>query len=537
MAENRNPRTADFIIAGAGHNSLITAGYLARAGYSVIALDARPIPGGGAATEEPLLPGYRIDSCSTGHTIIQGNPLMVNDELGLKADFQLAYVDPDPVAHVRFPDGEHFTQYLDLDKTLEEVARFSKKDSEAFARMMVEWEEVKAIFGREQFAPAGSGDVDRRLAELSSANIWKRRRLLSAWEIIKHEFESRHVQSFMLWQAYQTLVRPDAAGSGLLAYSIVCARQRRSWTIPIGGSGRLSDALVASLEADGGVVLVNHKVASLILADGRCVGVRTESGEEFYGTKGVVSTIHVKHLIDMAPPEAWDDSWRYGVETYEIGTSGFAVYLATTRPPQFVVDGGVRTAVSAGLVGWPEDVLSSARNFADGVWREDVQWLLIATPTLVDPGRVPVEGHHTVKLLGPEGWKVPAGDDWKSMKARRQRVLMDAIQRWAPEFTDYVVLASMVKGPFDIEATNPHMIRGAFHGGERTLAFQGDQRPAPGWANHLTPIKGLYQTGATTHPGGSITGAPGRNAAIVILREEGRDLADVVRSPAGVTGA
>jgi len=114
---------------------------------------------------------------------------------------------------------------------------------------------------------------------------------------------------------------------------------------------------------------------------------------------------------------------------------------------------------------------------------------------------------------------------------------MDAIQRWAPEFTDYVVLASMVKGPFDIEATNPHMIRGAFHGGERTLAFQGDQRPAPGWANHLTPIKGLYQTGATTHPGGSITGAPGRNAAIVILREEGRDLADVVRSPAGVTGA
>lgn len=537
MADDTSARTADFIIAGAGHNSLITACYLARAGFSVIALDARPIPGGGAATEEPLLPGYRIDSCSTGHTIIQGNPLMVDDELGLRADYHLEYVDPDPVAHVRFPDGEHFTQFLDLEKTLEEIARFSGKDAEAFRRMMVEWEEVKPIFGREQFAPAGSGGVDRALAELPSANIWKRRRLLSAWDIIRYEFESRHVRSFMLWQAYQTLVRPDAAGTGILAYSTVCARQRRSWTIPIGGSGRLSDSLVASFEADGGEILVDQMVTELILDDDRCVGVRTESGVEFYGTRGVVSSIHVKHLIDMAPSEAWDDSWRYGVGTYEIGTSAFGVYLATTRAPEFVVDGGHRTAVSAGYVGWPEDVLSTARDFADGVWRDDAQWILIATPTLVDPGRVPVAGHHTVKLLGPTGWQVPDGDDWDSMKARRTRLLMDTVQRWAPEFTDDVVLASMVKGPFDYEATNPHMIRGAFHGGERTLAYSGEQRPAPGWANHRTPIKGLYQTGATTHPGGSITGGPGRNAAQVILRAEGRGLADVVASTVGIAQA
>jgi phytoene dehydrogenase-like protein len=537
MAENTSSHTADYIIAGAGHNSLVTAAYLARAGYSVIALDARAIPGGGAATEEPLLPGYLVDSCSTGHTIIQSNPLMTNDELGLKANFHLEYVDPDPVAHVRFPDGEHFTQYLDLDKTLDEIARFSKKDSEAFARMMAEWEDVKVIFGREQFAPAGAGDVDRQLDEHPMGNIWKRRRLLSAWDIIRYEFESTHVRAFMLWQAYQTLVRPDAAGSGLLAYSIVCARQRRSWTIPIGGSGKLSDALVGSLEADGGHVVVNQKVTSLILEGDRCVGVRTETGEEFYGTKGVVSTIHVKHLIDMAPAAAWDESWRYGIETYDIGTSAFGVYMATTRPPEFVVDGGYRTAVSAGYVGWPEDLLSSARDFADGVWREDVQWILIATPTLVDPGRVPVAGHQTVKLLGPSGWRVPEGDNWDAMKARRARLLMDTVQRWAPNFTDDVVLTSLVKGPFDFEASNPHMIRGAFHGGERTLAFMGEQRPAPGWANHLTPIKGLYQTGATTHPGGSITGAPGRNAAMVILKEEGRDLADVVASPAAVTGA
>jgi len=90
-------RTADVVVAGGGHNSLITAAYLARAGYECLVLDARPIPGGGAATEELLGEGYRIDSCSTGHTIIRLNPLLTQDELGLHADYGLEYLEPDPV--------------------------------------------------------------------------------------------------------------------------------------------------------------------------------------------------------------------------------------------------------------------------------------------------------------------------------------------------------------------------------------------------------------------------------------------------------
>src|SRR5215207_7364028 len=119
--------TADIVVAGAGHNSLITAAYLARAGYECLVLDARPISGGGAATEELLGPGYRIDSCSTGHTIIRVNPLLVDDELGLHADYGLEYLEPDPVGHVAFPDGEQLTMWLDLDRTYEEIARFSER--------------------------------------------------------------------------------------------------------------------------------------------------------------------------------------------------------------------------------------------------------------------------------------------------------------------------------------------------------------------------------------------------------------------------
>jgi phytoene dehydrogenase-like protein len=159
--------------------------------------------------------------------------------------------------------------------------------------------------------------------------------------------------------------------------------------------------------------------------------------------------------------------------------------------------------------------------------------LLIATPTLVDPSRVPVAGHHTVKLLGPQGWQLRLGESWDSLKARRGADLLEHVRRSCPNLSDDVILASLVKGPFDIEAGNRHMIRGAFHGGDRSIAFTGPQRPAPGWAQHRTPIPGLYQTGATTHPGGSITGAPGRNAAMIILEDIGISLAAVVQDETG----
>ena len=116
---------ADVVVAGAGHNSLITAAYLCRAGHRCLVLDARSAPGGGVASEELLLPGFQLDSCSTGHTLIQTNPLLTQDELDLIGVHGLTYIEPDPVAHVIFPDGESLTMWLDLERTCEEIARFS----------------------------------------------------------------------------------------------------------------------------------------------------------------------------------------------------------------------------------------------------------------------------------------------------------------------------------------------------------------------------------------------------------------------------
>jgi phytoene dehydrogenase-like protein len=520
---------ADIVVAGAGHNSLITSCYLAKAGYRVQVLDARHIPGGGAATEEILDPGFFIDSCSTGHTLIRANPLLVDDELGLVKEYGLSYLEPDPVAHVAFPDGEQITMWLDFERTIEEIARFSAEDAAAYRRMSHEYDKVKSLFTAAQFTPIGFGpSLDQRLTEHPDGKIWARRRALSAWDIIRHEFKERHVQSFMLWMAFQTFVLYDQPGTGMLAYMIF-ARQVRSWSIPKGGSGQLTHALVSYLEAHGGNVICDKKVSRLIIEDGRCVGVETDDGDSYRGTTAVLSTIHVKHLIEVAPKDLWPQEFRYGIDTYNVGIPGFAAYFGTSRPPIFETPRGGISAVSAGLAGWPEDFIKLSADIRLERFIDGTPWVLVATPSLVDPQRAP-DGMHTVKFLSPQAYRLPADqkDDWDTVKEQVAQRQLAALQRVAPSFSSDVILSHLVKAPVDIERSNIHMVNGAFHGGDRGSAFSGPLRPAPGWASHRMPIPGLYQTGGTTHPGGSITGAPGRNAAIVMLKDLGHDLGEVV---------
>ena len=352
-------------------------------------------------------------------------------------------------------------------------------------------------------------------------------------QVVRHEFESRHIQAFLLWMAFQVFQPADEPGSGVLPYAQTSGRQQRSWSIPIGGSGQLTAALTGYLADHGGTVRCGQRVTRLLVEGGRCAGVQTGDGTQYRARTAVVSTIHVKHLRDMAPADAWPAEFHYGVDTYDVGVPGFATYYATTAPPEFQTPDGPRTAVSAGLAGWPEDVIQMGADLRAGRFMAEPPWLLVATPTLADPGRAPA-GQHTVKLLSPQVYELPeAAGGWETVKHEHARRQLERLRRAAPGFTDAVILASLVKSPADIEELNPHMIHGAFHGGNRGPAFSGALRPVPGWASHRMPIPGLYQTGGTTHPGGSITGAPGRNAAIVLLRDLGHDPAAIMSAPSG----
>ncbi len=535
---------ADVVVAGAGHNSLITAAYLTQAGYRCRVLDARPVPGGGVASEELILDGFKLDSCSTGHTLIQTNPLLSADELRLLADHGLRYISPDPVAHVVFPDGDSMTMWLDLDRTCEEIAYYCPRDAEAYRRMLAEYDAVKEAFNRSRFTPVGFGPgLDQMLESMPGGARWRRRATMSAWDVVRREFESPHVQAFMLWMAFQTGQPVGSAGSGPLAYSIIFGRQRRSWTLPRGGSGELARALVEVVEQGGGEVLCDRRVVELVISGGRCTGVVTEDGERHLAGLAVLSSIHVKDLVEMAPAGAWGEDFRYAIDTYDEGVSAFAAHYVTTEPPRYPTrDGDVIECVSAGVAGWAPDILRMGRDVREGRLVRDGAWLLFPAPTVADPSRAP-EGHHTVKILGmqpyapEEAGDVPAAEAWAGLREEIAKLQLGHLQRAAPNLDADTIQGELIVSPVDLERSNPHMWHGTFHGGDRSLTNAGAQRPAPGWAQHRMPIPGLYQTGGTTHPGGSVTGGPGRNAAVVMLSDLGHDPHELLAGGVGALGA
>jgi phytoene dehydrogenase-like protein len=334
----------------------------------------------------------------------------------------------------------------------------------------------------------------------------------------------------MIWFAEGTVQPAERPGTGLLAYSFVAGRQRNGWAIPKGGSGSLPKALHRIIEAHGGTILTNRPVNRLILEGGRCMGVETESGEQFRARHAVVSTIHVKHLVQMAPAAAWGEAFLYGVETYQAGRTMFVAHYATTEPPAFTVDGGILSPVAAGVAQTLERQLRVTNDFNHGNVATDQPVLLVLTPSVEDPSRVPA-GKHMVKVINLQPYSLREGPEkWDEIKEAVAANNLAQLRQYAPNLTSDKILAAEIRSPLDLERYNRHNWHGSCHGGDMSPSQSETLRPVPGYAQHRMPIPGLYQTGATTHPGGSVTGAPGRNAALVLLKDLGRDLNEVIHT-------
>ncbi len=521
----------DIVVAGAGHNSLAAAAYLAKAGYRIIVLEGRPIVGGGVKTAELTLRGFKDDVCATAHASIQANPMLRNDELGLR-NYGLEYIDPDPIFHVPFADGSYLTQWRDLDRTCAEFAKFSKKDAAAYRRLLTEFEAVKPILGASSFTPIGFGKpLNDRLAEVPRGRLWQRRLAMSAWEIIRDAFEDDHSRTFMLYMAHLAAEPADAPMTGRLAFSAP-GQQRLGRPIPKGGSGALTQALAQVIEANGGVILTNKWVRRLIVENGKCTGVECDDGSAYRAEKAVLSTIHIKHLVDMAPRELWGQDFIDGVDTWQAEHAMFVTHYATTEPPKYAVSGGTLSPCESGILASPERALHGTYDDARGVITLEDPSLQVICCTVADPSRAPA-GMHTVKVLGWQPYELKEGPQhWDAIKDQVSDAYLKYLRRFAPNLTDDKILARFIESPLDLERMNPHFWHGSAHAGAQSASQVGPMRPLPGWAQHRMPIPGLYQTGATTHPGGSVTGAPGRNAATVMLKDFGTSIEEVLKKKA-----
>jgi phytoene dehydrogenase-like protein len=310
---------------------------------------------------------------------------------------------------------------------------------------------------------------------------------------------------------------------------LLYGRQQQSWTLPRGGSGALPTALTRVIEEHGGRIVVGEPVAALTVEDRRCVGVETERGTRYRGTRAVVSSIHVRHLIGMAPRAAWDPDFLEAVERWQGGPAMFVTHLATTEAPRFATEEGDLEPVATMIVTSVDRMLRVGGDYVRGVVSTEDPIVLSICPTVEDPSRAPAGGH-TVNVVGFQPYDLPEGPErWDAIEDEVSEAHLAQLRRYAPNLTDEVILGSLVRSPLGLERFNAHNFRGSCHGGDQGPAQSGELRPAPGWAEHRLPIEGLYQTGSTTHPGASVSGGPGRNATLVVLRDLGIDFGEVIR--------
>jgi phytoene dehydrogenase-like protein len=515
----------DFVIAGAGHNSLICAAYLAKGGYKVLVLEGRPTIGGGTKTAEVCMPGFKEDLCSSVHSGISNNPLVRNNELNLRDYGYGEYIDPDPVMHIPFLDGAYITVWRDIDRTCETIARFSKKDAETYRRTVAEFKAYTAATS----ASRGGSAADAGAPKIPKAGVWQRRMAMSGYDLVCELYESDYMRRANLVCGHFGSVPGGDPNTGSQAFALA-VQQLSGRVIPKGGSGTLSVALGKFIEAHNGVVLTNKPVTRLVIENSKCTGVECADGGTYRAEKSVISTIHIKNLVNMAPRELWGEEFLEALELYQPEHAMLSLHYATTEPPKYPLAGGDTISTAESAIAPPLDYYLrlnyiEARGEID---LNDPPGLQIVSPSVADPSRAPA-GHHTMKIESNLPYGLKEGPKhWDNIKDQVADALLNHLRKFAPNLTPDKFLGKFIESPLDIERMNPSMWRGSTHGGAMIPSQTGSLRPVPGWANYRMPITGLYQTGACTNPGGAVTGMPGRNAAAVILKDFGTSLEEVV---------
>lgn len=499
--------TADVVVIGAGHNSLIAAAYLAAAGLQVAVLEERDLLGGNTVTEELTLPGFHHDSCSSAHVLLQSNPLLARDELGLLAG-GLRYIHTDPAVVLTW-EGGATVMSRSVERTAAELARFHPADGPAYTGLLEEWEgglaRAHARWNAGRLDPQVFPE-DRRYGELRAG---------TAVSVLESRFTHPRSRDLIAWLSFATISRIDRPGTGILPFAITAGRARFGWATPVGGSGALPQALAAHIEARGGTVRTGVPVERVLVEDGRACGVRTVAGEVWTARRAVLSSAHLTQLPGMlegaSSPELTAAAARW-----QPGLSLFAVHLAVDGAPRFRT-AGEPIAAAAGGLGTLAGLLAQLAAFDAGQADDRDPWLLVVCPGAVDSSRAP-RGQATVKLLTV----APRGVDEASFGAALVARAATRMSGLDPAR----VLAVRPEGPVSLERRNRHNVGGSCHGGEFA---DGQGGTLVGWPDYRLPVPGLYQTGSTTHPGGSVSGRPGRGAARVLLEDLGID-------PAGVMG-
>ena len=514
----------DVIVIGAGHNGLACACYLARAGLKVIVLEMADRIGGAAHTAAtiPLTPGYRFDTCSVVHNMI--NMTTVLDELRL-ADVGLAYVETDPFTTSFFPDGSYVRFYRSVERTCTEIARFSPRDAEAYAAFIRRANPIVEL-ALATFRSSGDNGNDlhewrTRLSAAAQALARNRhheltRQLLGPYgTLLEETFETDYARAGFAALAAHGTLGPHTPGASFFVLWQAAYHRHGNWHAR-GGSGALTDAMCTRLEAWGGEVRTGSHVAR-ILANGRVTGVALADGERI-AARAVVAAINPQTaLLDLVGAEHLPSVLVKRLQTrHRSNAVQFVVHAALDRLPPWpgaptdVYNGMQSVAASVGQV--RDNFLEAEAGIAPTHPAAYVFTLSVLDDQLAPPGK-----HGAYIACASYPARFADGRSWAERGEREAHRLLNAVEERAPGFRDSVTgLAWRHAEDWEREIG---LLGGHPMHLDMTMDQLGPFRPFGQLVSRRTPIPGLYLSGAGTYPTGGVSAVPGRAAAKLLLKD------------------
>jgi phytoene dehydrogenase-like protein len=526
---SRSPSRYDAIVVGAGHNGLVTAGYLGRAGLRVLVLERRHVVGGACVTEETF-PGFKVSTAAYVNSLF--HKAIVRD-LGLAAHgYQV--LARDPSSFTPFPDGRSLLMGPDAGLTRKEIAKFSVRDAERYPRYEAMLERVADMIEptltmappdllrprlRDVRALWSLGRAFRRLGSAAGEAVeiltGPARTILDRW------FESDELKATLATDAIiGAMASPSMPGTAYVLFHHVMGEtdgKRGVWGYVRGGMGGLTQALAASARSRGAEIRCEAEVARVLVRDGAAVGVALASGEELLAPIVASNADARVTFLRLLQPRELPEDFVAAVERIGYESASLKINVALAELPDFrALPGTAPGPQHRGTIHICPDQDYIERAFDEAKYgRPSTRPVLECTiPSVVDPTVAP-PGRHLMSMFvqyAPYRLREGSWDDLREPFADR---CFDLLDEYAPNFKRSV-LARQVLTPLDLERTF-NLTGGNIFQGAMTPWQLFSFRPVPGWARYRTPIRGLYLCGAAAHPGGGVMGTPGLNAAREIL--------------------